>query len=220
MRKQLSAFMMSRLGVSASATPSLSQQSVNMNSFHRAGTVELRSHMSKLHPEITLTIDREGGDPMDPDEEMGGVNKNIANTTGYFSMILCHAIATNDELAYTKYLRKISARHMEDLRDKVALQHCNLFKQKELQDAQGMIKFKSVKEIFDKAMQLSIATKRELISFDLINYATRNGFQMAISEREMLLLIEDRMYDVIEALINSNSLLKIDRASLDADRRA
>ena len=40
---------------------------------------------------------------------------------------------------------------------------------------------------------------------------------MAITEREMLLLIEDRMYDVIEALINSNSLLKIDRASLDAD---
>jgi hypothetical protein len=84
------------------------------------------------------------------DEE--GVNKNIANSTPYFSMILCHAIATNDELAFTKYLRKLNARHLEDLRDKMALQHCNLFRNKELQDAQNMIKFKSVKDIFDKAM--------------------------------------------------------------------
>jgi len=33
----------------------------------------------------------------------------------------------------------------------------------------------------------------------------------------MHILIEKKMYEVIEALINSNSLLKIDQRNLDAD---
>lgn len=33
----------------------------------------------------------------------------------------------------------------------------------------------------------------------------------------MHILIEKNMYEVIEALINSNSLLKIDQRNLDAD---
>jgi hypothetical protein len=91
-------------------------------------------------------------------------------------MILCHSLATNDELTFTKYVRKINARHQENHRDKTAHSLCGLFRNKSFIEATEMIKFKSVKNLFDDAMQLSIACKRELISFDLIKYAIRNSF--------------------------------------------
>ena len=40
---------------------------------------------------------------------------------------------------------------------------------------------------------------------------------MAITEKQMHILIECKMYLVIESLIGSNSLLKIDQRNLDAD---
>ena len=98
-------------------------------------------------------------------------------------MILMHSLSTNDELAFTKYVRKISTRHQEDLKDKLALLLFNTFKGKTMLDALDMIKFKSVKDLFDQAMQMSIETKREIISFDLIKFAIRTGFQMAITEK-------------------------------------
>jgi hypothetical protein len=83
-------------------------------------------------------------------------------------MILCHSLATNDELIYTKFNKKIVARHLENRNENLAKQICNHFRNKSFLEALDMIKYKSVKELFDLAMQLSIETKRELVSFDLI----------------------------------------------------
>ena len=132
-------------------------------------------------------------------------------------MILCHSLSINDELIYTKYIRKISTRHKEDRRDRQAHTLTETFKNKSIAEAIEMKRFKTVQDFFDLAMQMSIETQRELVSFDLINFAVRSGFQMAITEKQMHVLIENKMYEVIEALINSNSLLKIDQNSLDAE---
>ena len=80
-----------------------------------------------------------------------------------------------------------------------------------------MTKYKSVQEIFDMALRLSLATKQDAISFDLTSYSLRSGFQLAITKREMILLIKERKYDVSEALINSNCLLRIHKSFIDAD---
>lgn len=155
------------------------------------------------------SIDREGGAAMHPIEDVNFGN-NVANTTPYYNMILCHSLAINDELVYTKYLRKVTARANDERRDRLAKALVDSFKGKSIIEALEMIKFKTVQDFFDRAMQISIETKRELISFDMIQFAIRSGFQMAITVKQVHVLIESKMYDVIEALINSNSLLKID----------
>jgi hypothetical protein len=50
------------------------------------------------------------------------------------------------------------------------------FKGKSLAEAIDMIRFKTIQDQFDLAMQKSIETQRELVSFDLINFAIRSGF--------------------------------------------
>ena len=83
-------------------------------------------------------------------------------------MILCHSLSTNDELSYTKFNGKITLRHQDNRNDPLAHKLTNLFRSKTFLEAIDMIKFKTVKDLFDDALQLSIETKRELVSFDLI----------------------------------------------------
>jgi hypothetical protein len=106
------------------------------------------------------SIDREGGDPsvyLPGEESKFGVN--IANTTPYYNMILCESLANSKELEFTKVMRKISTRHHENRKDKLASTLFNTFKGKSLLEGLDMIKFKSVKDLFDLAMQMSIETQ-------------------------------------------------------------
>ena len=57
------------------------------------------------------SIEREGGSlSIKPPTEEAHFGNNIANTTPYYNMILCHSLAINDELTFTKYNRKIHTR--------------------------------------------------------------------------------------------------------------
>lgn len=80
-----------------------------------------------------------------------------------------------------------------------------------------LVKYQNVRQLFNKSICMSIECKRTLISFDLITFAKSNGFQLAIFEQQMQLLIQWEMYELIERLVLSNSLLKIDKSELDIE---
>ena len=130
----------------------------------------LKRLFSGKYREKLASIEQEGGSVigMTSVREDNPYSNNIANSTEYYAMILCHSLSTNDELSYTKFNRKITLRHQDNRNDPLAHKLTNLFRSKTFLEAIDMIKFKTVKDLFDDALQLSIETKRELVSFDLI----------------------------------------------------
>ena len=120
----------------------------------------LLSNKSYIVAENLLSsIDREGGSiSIKPPTEEAHFGNNIANTTPYYNMILCHSLAINDELIFTKYNRKIHTRQKEDSRDRQAQTLYETFKGKSLAEAIDMTRFKTIQDHFDLAMQMSIET--------------------------------------------------------------
>ena len=44
----------------------------------------------------------------------------MGKKSAYINMIVCHALAQNDELTYNKFMRKMANLHKQDKKDKIA----------------------------------------------------------------------------------------------------
>mgnify|MGYP006120305781 CR=1 FL=1 len=71
--------------------------------------------------------------------------------------------------------------------------------------------------MFDMALKIAINQLKVQEAFDLIHYAKENGFYLSVTETQVEIMIKESMYDLIETLIITNSLLQIDPRNLDAD---
>ena len=84
----------------------------------------------------------------------------------------------------------------------------------ELDDQTKTIK---AKRLFDMAIRIAIDQHKVQEAFDLIHYAKEHGFYLAVTEAQVEVMIKEKMYDLIETLVMTNSLLKIDPHNLDVD---
>ena len=105
----------------------------------------------------------------------------------YYNMMLCHAISKGDELLYVKTrknimvkLKKVSVRGglQDELHQLVAT--------RELKEATGaMTIVGTFKNFLSIAMKTSIALKRELISFDIIEFAAAHRITLTVTLYEV-----------------------------------
>ena len=88
---------------------------------------------------------------------------------------------------------------------------------KSFREVQSLNTKKAFRGMMSEALQLSVIRMRETISQDLLAYASHKFFHLTITENEMYLLVANQMYQLIEMMIQDNTLLKMDSKSLNVD---
>ena len=58
-----------------------------------------------------------------------------------------------------------------------------------------------------RALQTSIRSNKDVISLDIINHAKQHFFTLKITNNELETLIKNKLNDVIEKLLEANTLL-------------
>ena len=61
-----------------------------------------------------------------------------------------------------------------------------------------------------RALQTSIRSNKDVISLDIIYHAKQHFFKLKITNNELETLIKNRLHDVIEKLLEANTLLSND----------
>ena len=135
----------------------------------------------------------------------------------YNNMIICHSIATGDELTFVKFMRNASLQLQEDPNDERCQQVLRLFAGKTFRAARDLHHSQAMRAAMNEALTFSIERKREVIAFDLCQFTRERGSQLTIREQEMERLIKDQMFALIERLVKSNCLLSVDSRNLDVD---
>lgn len=64
-----------------------------------------------------------------------------------------------------------------------------------------------MKDSMIRALQTSIRSNKDVISLDIIYHAKQHFFTLKITNNELETLIKNRVHDVIEKLLEANTLL-------------
>lgn len=125
-------------------------------------------------------------------------------------MILCHSIASDDELQFVKFMRKLGQQLKYDPKDERAGRALRLYAGKPFMEVRNLGPVKKARECMNEALWFAIKSRRETIAFDLIGFAKDSAFSLTISEVEVQLLVKGEMWELIEDLVKTNSFLSID----------
>ena len=83
----------------------------------------------------------------------------------------------------------------------------NLFGTKTFKSVLKETRTKEMKELMIRALQCSIRSNKDVISLDIIYHAKQHYFTLKITNNELETLIKNRLYTVIEKLLEANTLL-------------
>ena len=130
-------------------------------------------------------------------------------------MVLCHAIASEDELAFVKAMRKLAQLLRREPQDRVAARALRLFAGKPFLEVRLLGPVKRMRECVNEALWFAIKSRRETIAFDLILFAKDSAFSLTITEVELQLLVKGEMWELIEDLVKTNAFLSIDASKVN-----
>ena len=64
-----------------------------------------------------------------------------ATSTAYYVMILCHSIATNEDMQFMKFVKKFKLRVIEDRQDFEAREVLEIFQNKDFKEVIELVKY-------------------------------------------------------------------------------
>lgn len=130
------------------------------------------------------------------------------------NMMLCQAIALEDEHQFLKFLKNMTQILRDNPQDPMALRALSLYAGKEFVEVRVIGPIKDMRESINDALWFAIELGRESIGFDLIQFAKNSAISLAITEVQLQLLIKGEMYELIEDLIRTNVFLSIDETKI------
>jgi len=71
-------------------------------------------------------------------------------------------------------------------------------------EIRDMIAIKKVRGFYNQALAYTIRKRRDVLAFDLIKFSQEMRFHLIIIQSDMTLLIQNKLYAVIEQLIFSH----------------
>jgi len=92
-----------------------------------------------------------------------------------------------------------------------------MFYGKSFSEVRSLHSLSKFRELMSEALIMSIHRLREMVSYELLMFSKSRLFPMIITENEVQILVQNKMYDLIEELIFTNSLLRIEARRLDID---
>lgn len=90
-------------------------------------------------------------------------------------MIVCHAIASGDELTSVKFLAKASLNAIDFPNDEIPKRLLRLFAGKPFADARSQLHDRELKAALNEALAFAIEAKREVVAFDLCQFTRERG---------------------------------------------
>ena len=93
-----------------------------------------------------------------------------------------------------------------------------MFYGKSFSEVRSLHSLSKFRELMSEALIMSIHRLREMVSYELLMFSKSRLFPMIITENEVQILVQNKMYDLIEELIFTNSLLRIEARRLDIDQ--
>ena len=142
--------------------------------------------------------------------------KEEMESTEYLCMIFCHSIAIKSKIIFDRFLKKIGYRATENSNDKKAAMAFNTVYGLSFSEV-TTIYSKNMKTLMSEGLQLSIQRQRATISFDLLAFAKKNLYNLAITENEIQQLLMFDNFQLINLLIGVNSLLLVEEKETGKD---
>lgn len=112
-------------------------------------------------------------------------------------MIVCHSIAVSDELKFLKHYTKLLHISPKDEEDAQLHNNLSILNGKNFSEVRQLCMSKTMRNSFNSSLALSIETRREIVAFDLVEFAAELSISMTITERQVQLLIKFEMYSLI-----------------------
>ena len=82
-------------------------------------------------------------------------------------------------------------------------------------ELRNLVVLKKMRDCMNDAFAFSIETGKEKLAIDFVKYSRQQRFSLVINDTEMKLLIQQKFYNLIEDLVNANSMLRIDYRKLE-----
>jgi hypothetical protein len=126
----------------------------------------------------------------------------------YYNMTLSHSIAVNDEHKFNQFMKKIGLQFQLDRKDKLALSILENYSNSNFMEIRKMVQLKQIRQYYNLALKYCIKRKRDVIAFDLIKFSQEMMFHLCMDQNDMTLLLQNKLYVVIERLVFSHCEFK------------
>ena len=85
--------------------------------------------------------------------------------------MICHSIATFNELKYNQYIEKLGQQLSNDPSDQLALKILDMYTYNNFREIRDMVAIRKVRNFYNRALAYTIKKKRDVIAFDLIKFS-------------------------------------------------